>query len=325
MLAYGIFPNVDSPAAIPNMFCSAIPTSINLSGNFFANIFGYILEWIYLLVKNYGLAIIIFSVLVKIVMLPISIRQQKTMKKNEKIQKELKILQIKHKGNPERLNQETMELYKRENVNPFGGCFTIIIQFILLISMFYLVKSPLTYMQKIDNNVIENEIVEIKKVNGEESISKGYPEMSVIKYLKQNNDTENQMYINMDFLGLDLSKVPQENFGDWKVFVIPVLYVISSILSIKLTTNMTNKKKEEKEKKEEKALLTEENKAEMDQEEMAAQMNKSMSLMMPILSVSVSLIAPLGLALYWLINNIIMIIERLMLNKLFSKEEEENG
>lgn len=290
--------------------------------NFFANIFGYILEWIYLLVKNYGLAIIIFSVLVKIVMLPISIRQQKTMKKNEKIQKELKILQIKHKGNPERLNQETMELYKRENVNPFGGCFTIIIQFILLISMFYLVKSPLTYMQKIDNNVIENEIVEIKKVNGEESISQGYPEMSVIKYLKQNNDTENQMYINMDFLGLDLSKVPQENFGDWKVFVIPVLYVISSILSIKLTTNMTNKKKE---KNEEKALLTEENKAEMDQEEMAAQMNKSMSLMMPILSVSVSLIAPLGLALYWLINNIIMMIERLMLNKLFSKEEEENG
>lgn len=294
--------------------------------NFFANIFGYILKWIYLLVKNYGLAIIIFSVLVKIVMLPISIRQQKTMKKNEKIQKELKILQIKHKGNPERLNQETMELYKRENVNPFGGCFTIIIQFILLISMFYLVKSPLTYMQKIDNNVIENEIIEIKKENGEESISKGYPEMSVIKYLKQDNDTENQMYINMDFLGLDLSKVPQENFGDWKVFVIPVLYVISSILSIKMTTNMTNKKKEEKEKnKEEKALLTEENKAEMDQEEMTSQMNKGMSLMMPILSVSVSLIAPLGLALYWLINNIIMMIERLMLNKLFSKEEEENG
>lgn len=294
--------------------------------NFFANIFGYILKCIYLLVKNYGLAIIIFSVLVKIVMLPISIRQQKTMKKNEKIQKELKILQIKHKGNPERLNQETMELYKRENVNPFGGCFTIIIQFILLISMFYLVKSPLTYMQKIDSNIIENEIIEIKKVNGEDSISQGYPEMSVIKYLKQNNDTENQMYINMDFLGLDLSKVPQENLNDWKVFIIPVLYVISSVLSIKLTTNMTNKKKEEKENdKEEKALLTDENKAEMNQEEMTAQMNKSMSLMMPILSVSVSLIAPLGLALYWLINNIIMMIERLMLNKLFSKEEEKNG
>ena len=58
---------------------------------------------------------------------------------------------------------------------------------------------------------------------------------------------------------------------------------------------------------------------------MAAQMNKNMSLMMPILSVSISLVAPLGLALYWLVNNITMIIERLVLNKIFSKEEEENA
>ena len=71
-------------------------------------------------------------------------------------------------------------------------------------------------------------------------------------------------------------------------------------------------------------INTKENK-EMDQEEMAMQMNKNMSLMMPILSVSISLLAPLGLALYWLINNIIMIIERLVLNKFFSKEENENA
>ena len=67
--------------------------------NFFANIFGYILNWIYILVKNYGFAIIIFSVLIKLAMLPLSINQQKTLKKNEKIQKEMKVLQIKHKGN----------------------------------------------------------------------------------------------------------------------------------------------------------------------------------------------------------------------------------
>ena len=94
------------------------------------------------------------------------------------------------------------------------------------------------------------------------------------------------------------------------------------LLVLDLDGTLTNKKKEEKEKKEEKALLTEENKAEMDQEEMAAQMNKSMSLMMPILSVSVSLIAPLGLALYWLINNIIMIIERLIIDKFINQKEE---
>ena len=122
--------------------------------NFFSNIFGYFLNWIYSLFQNYGLSIIIFSILIKLLMLPLSIKQQKAMKKNEKVQKEMKILQVKHKGNPEKLNQEMMELYKREKINPFGGCFSVIIQFILILSMFYLVRSPITYMKKIDKAVI---------------------------------------------------------------------------------------------------------------------------------------------------------------------------
>ena len=290
--------------------------------NFFSNIFGYFLNWIYSLFQNYGLSIIIFSILIKLLMLPLSIKQQKAMKKNEKVQKEMKILQVKHKGNPEKLNQEMMELYKREKINPFGGCFSVIIQFILILSMFYLVRSPLTYMKKIDSAKIEQQITEVKEKNGEQNISKTYPEMAVIEYLKDNDIKENDMYINMDFLGLDLSKVPQENFSDIKVFIIPVLYVISSVVSIKFTTAMTKKKEDNKELRVDKE--NNENK-EMDQEKMAAQMNKNMSLMMPILSVSISLVAPLGLALYWLVNNITMIIERLVLNKIFSKEEEENA
>ena len=206
--------------------------------NFFSNIFGYFLNWIYSLFQNYGLSIIIFSILIKLLMLPLSIKQQKAMKKNEKVQKEMKILQVKHKGNPEKLNQEMMELYKREKINPFGGCFSVIIQFILILSMFYLVRSPITYMKKIDKAVIEQQIVDIKKENGEDTISKGYPEMSIIKYLQKEKLTENDMYINMSFLGLDLSEVPQENYKDIKVFIIPALYVISSIISIKFTTTI---------------------------------------------------------------------------------------
>lgn len=292
--------------------------------DFFANIFGYILNWIYLLVKNYGFAIIIFSVLVKIAMLPLSIKQQKTLKKNEKIQKEMKILQIKHKGNQERLNQEMMELYKREKINPFGGCFSLIIQMVLIIAMFMLVKSPMTYMTKVDDEKITEQIDTIKQEEGEESVSVQYPEMSIIKYLQNNNLKDNEMYINMDFCGLDLSKVPQENAHDITVYIIPVLYVISSIISIKMTTKATQKMQENKEENSNK-LINEDDKKEFDQAEMNAQMNKSMSWMMPILSVSISLVAPLGLALYWLVNNVIMIIERLILNKVFSKEENKDA
>ncbi len=290
--------------------------------SFFSNIFGYVLNWIYLIVQNYGLAIILFSILIKILMLPLSIGQQKTLKKNEKIQKEMKILQIKYGDNKEKLNQELMEIYKREKVNPLSGCFSVIIQFILLISMFYLVRSPLTYMKKIDNSAIEEQKTKIQQEYGEESLSRNYPEMSVIKYAQPGTDSE-KMMLNMNFLGLDLSKVPQENYSDFTVYIIPVLYVISSVISMKIGTVKTTKKDENNE--ESKELINQKDKKEIDQEEMTAQMNKNMSLMMPLLSVSISLVAPLGLALYWLINNVIMIVERLVLNKLFSGEEKENA
>jgi len=105
-----------------------------------SDIFGYILNFIYKFVNNYGVSIIIFSVLLKILLLPLSIKQQKTMKKTEKLQKEMKFIQDKYKNNPEQMNKEIMDLYKRENLNPLGGCFTSIIQIIIIFAMFSLVK-----------------------------------------------------------------------------------------------------------------------------------------------------------------------------------------
>ena len=104
--------------------------------NFFANIFGYILNFLYNLVNNYGLAIILFTLLIKIIMLPLSIKQQKTLKKSSELQEKMKILQFKYKNDPEQLNREVMSLYKEEKMNPFSGCFSAIVQFVLIISIF---------------------------------------------------------------------------------------------------------------------------------------------------------------------------------------------
>lgn len=286
---------------------------------FFSNLFGYALNFVYNFVNNYGLTIIIFSIFIKIIMLPLSIKQQKTLKQNEKLQKEMKIINLKHNGNQEKINQEMMELYRREKINPFGGCLTIIIQFILIIAMFYLVSRPLTYMKKIEPEIIDNKIIEIKEKIGEDNVNGAYPEIKIISYMQERNLTEDDLYINMEFLGLDLSKVPQENFSEWQVYIIPGIYVLTSLISIKITNNMMNKTK-----KEDVIISNDEKKKEeeLNPSDMAAEMNKSMSWMMPVLAVTVSLMAPLGLALYWLINNITMIGERIILNKIFSKEEE---
>ncbi len=285
---------------------------------FISEIFGYVLNFLYGIFNNYGIAIIVFSVLLRIILIPITIKQQKALKKNAKLQKEMKEIQEKYRSNPERLNQETIELYKREKMGPFSGCLSGILQIVIILSVFWLVSKPLTYMKKINPEIIEKYAQELK----EDGTNSSYTEIAIINK-KAAEDPE--VYINMEFLGLDLSKVPTQSLDDYKVYIIPILYVISSIISIKLTTKMSNKNNIKKEKK----LLCEANdknnikeEKQPDEMEMMQQMNNNMSYMMPIMSVLIAIIAPLGLALYWFISNVLMIIERLIIDKFINQKEE---
>ena len=133
--------------------------------DFFSNIFGYVLNIIYEIVKNYGLAIILFSILLKLLLLPLTIKQQKTLKKSQKLQVKLKEIQDKYSNNPEKLNQETIDLYKREKMSPFSGCLSSIVQLLIILSVFWLVSQPLTYMKKVDKEIIEGYKQEIQTEN----------------------------------------------------------------------------------------------------------------------------------------------------------------
>lgn len=294
-----------------------------------ANLFGYLLNFLYNVFNNYGIAIIVFTILLRIILIPITVSQQKSMKKNAKVQEKMKEIQKKYKNNPEKLNQETIELYKREKVSPFSGCLSSIIQIILIISVFWLVSKPLTYMKKVDSNKVNEYIEQIKTEEGKAS---AYPEIQIIQ-TKSAEDSE--VAINMDFLGLDLSKVPNQNLKDITVYIIPVLYVITSFVSIKMTNNMQDKAKEKKkaeqqkkatennETSEEKALISEEEAKSEEAMEAMQNMTKSMNYMIPIMSITIAFIAPLGLALYWLVSNIAMIIERIIINKVSENKKEE--
>ena len=284
---------------------------------FFANIFGFILNFINDFVGNYGLAIILFTLLIKLIMLPLSIKQQRTMKKSAKLQEQIKVLQFKYKNDPEKLNREMMDLYKKENMSPFSGCLSTIVQFILLISIFYMVRFPLTYMERIDKTQIDTYVQQIKDDGME--VSQAYSEIDVVReldYLKEKfpeDENLTKINLNMQFCGIDLSKIPQQNLGDWTVYIIPILYIISTFISMRITTAMQNSSKK---KKDDVIDITENKEEERNEmEDAMAQSNKMMSWMMPIMSVSISLVAPLGLALYWLVNNILMIGERLILDK----------
>ena len=284
---------------------------------FISEIFGYLLNFLYNIFQNYGIAIIVFSVILRIILIPLTVKQQTTMRKSSKIQAKMQELQQKYKNNPEKLNQEMMELYKTEKMNPLSGCFSSIIQLLIILSVFWLVSQPLTYMKKVDPQVIENYKTEIQQENG--SSSSYYPEIEIIE--KKGAEDEN-VYINMDFLGIDLSKVPTASLNDWRVYIIPVLYVITSFISIKMTTSAQKKAM----KKKEIVIENGETKQPDDLDSSMQQMNNTMLYMMPIMSISIAIVAPLGLALYWLVSNVLMIIERLIIDKVMTnKEEQENG
>lgn len=280
-----------------------------------AGVFGYLLNFIYDLVNNYGLAIILFTIAVQIILLPFSIKQQKTLIKNSEIQAKLKDLQSKYKNDQVRLGQETMNLYKTEKMSPFSGCLTSILQLIIFVSIFTLVRQPLTYMNGMTQDQIQQYIDKYQI-----SEQSNYKEIDIIREAKREGD--DSIAIEMQFLGIDLSNIPSRNWSDWTVYIIPGLYVISSMISMKLTTRQRKKKEltnSTNKNVDEKALVQ---KDEDDVYDAMESMNKQMSIMIPIMAVSVAIISPLGLALYWLVNNIMTTLLRLILNKFFDKKDE---
>ncbi|MCI8470634.1 MAG: YidC/Oxa1 family membrane protein insertase [Clostridia bacterium] len=293
---------------------------------FFASIFGYLLAFLYNIVNNYGIAIILFTLIIKLLLLPLSIKQQRTMKKSAKLQEKMKVIQFKYKNDPEKMNQEIMSLYKTEKMSPFSGCLTAIIQMLLLLSIFYLVRCPITYMEKIASEDINKYVTQLQEEGKE--VSKAYPEIDLIReynWLKGKNPEDSnieKLDLQMAFLGLDLSKIPQQNMADYTVYIIPILYIISSFISIRMTTAMQQQNKKKKETVIDGATGEEvdEKENEMDA---VMQTNKMMSWMMPIMSISIAFVAPLGLALYWLVSNVLMIFERLILNKVIKQEDGE--
>ncbi len=282
-----------------------------------SSLFGYLLNALYTVFNNYGIAIIVFSVILRIILVPITIKQQKSLKTSAKLQEQMKEIQRKYKNNPEKLNQETIDLYKREKVSPFAGCFSSIIQLVIILSVFWLVSQPLTYMKKIDTDVINDYKTQLQQEGNQST----YAEIAIInKYGEQ----DERVRLNMDFLGLDLSKVPSSNLGDWTVYIIPLLYVISSVVSIKISNNFTKKKKDDKK------AITDGSQVKVEDEpnelEAMEAMNKNMMYMLPLMSVFIAFIAPLGLALYWFISNVLIIIEKIIIDSVMKhKEEKENA
>lgn len=292
---------------------------------------GFIIKLIYDLVQNYGLAIIFFTIITKLLLMPLTVKSQKAMKKQQKIQPFLQELQAKYKNDPEKLQQETMKLYKENNISMAGGCLPLLIQFPILISLYSVIRKPLTYLSGVDFNLTENieRAGEIVKNMGEQFpdiIGKlvNTPVTDIVKnYQIQLStwcglfDNADPWVLNFDFLGLDMSAVPKVsidyifsgNFTDWSrilLIIIPALAVFTTWLSMKLSQKMSGQQQQ---------ANTEDNPA--------ASMSKSMNLMMPIMTGFFAFTLPSGLGLYWIASNIMQLIQQVLIDMYFKKKGDD--
>ena len=288
---------------------------------------GWVIQQIYNLVANYGVAIIIFTILIKLVLLPLNIHSQKAMRKQQKIQPILAELQEKYKNDQEKLNREMMKLYKDNNISMMGGCLPMFIQMPILIGLYQVIQKPLSYFKGVDwmTQEVIDKVYMLRDAmaphigNLAQQTEEQLANMSQIQLSKWAgivNGASDPWVINFNFLGLDLSTVPSEAFhyimrldfsdiGKVLLLLIPVLAVLMSLLTNKITTMQTGQNTKAAENTQ------------------AGQMQKSMLWMMPVMSGFFTLTLPSGLGVYWIISSLMQIVQQLALNFYFDKKGEE--
>ena len=152
--------------------------------NFFGGILGYLLWALYLLVRNYGVAIIIFTVVLKVILFPTNIKQQKNMAAQAKMQAKTKELQEKYGNNRQKYSEEVQKLYEKEGVSPTGGCLTTLLPFPIMFGIYYSVLYPLQNVLHIGKDVITKATDMMQTIPGVSSqfLSGQNAEMDIIKH-----------------------------------------------------------------------------------------------------------------------------------------------
>ncbi len=209
--------------------------------NFFGSILGYLLWFLYTIFKNYGIAIILFTIVLKLVMFPTSLKQQKSMASQTKLAEKQKELQKKYANNKAKYNEELQKLYEKEGVNPTSGCLTTLLPFPIMLGIYYSVIMPLSNTLHIASDTVREATDYISKLPGMVSANTGiYSELQIIRNfdaLKDNltmfsaEDIEkiSEFSKGFKFLGLDLLATPQGSALSTFLWLIPVLSLVSSV------------------------------------------------------------------------------------------------
>ena len=280
-------------------------------------LFGYPLGWImwllYTVIPNYGICLILFTVMVRAILFPLSIKQQKSSAKMSVFQPKMTEIQKKYANNKEKQQEEMMKLYQDHGYNPMSGCLPLLIQFPILFGIIDVVYNPLKHILRIPSDVI-TQLSDIMSQHVAQ-FNSYQAELQIVSAI-QNPDTAGWFssvgaeYVdkiaNFDYslFGLNLGIVPEISLN-WMILV-PILSGVTSFL-VSLVSMKTNPS--------------------MNANQQSGCMMKGMMYGMPLFSVWIAFTVPVGVGIYWIISNVLAGAQSIILNKMYSpsryKEEYE--
>ncbi|MGN1059940.1 MAG: YidC/Oxa1 family membrane protein insertase [Clostridia bacterium] len=270
---------------------------------------GYLFRYIYLLLQNYGWTLVLFTVITKAILLPLSIKQQKSMNKMQAIQPRLQELQKKYQYDKEKLNQETMKLYQANKINPMGGCLPLLIQFPLLIALYNIIRSPLSYVVQLGKHglpTIEAVHTALTALGSTVQIN---DQIGIAAEMTRLSDGlaaafpgVNMMHIDFTFFGLNLAQTPSLTTLS-PLLIIPLLAGLTTFLTSWLSNKMNGQS--------------------TSSTEGTAGTMQMMTYFFPLMTVFFSISLPAGLGFYWTLSNIIQIVQQYVMHQFFPAGKPE--
>ena len=265
---------------------------------------GYVMEWIYKLLPNYGWDIILFTLLINIVKIPLQLSQQKSMAKMSAFQPMLQEIQTKYKDKPEKQQEEMLKLQQDYGYNPTAGCVPMLLNFLVMFGVIGVVYNPLQRIFHISAAALTNagEALTAAGVNFtaitrdttiiSQLVAGGNAELLKC-FTAEQIATITEFSQHMTFLGIDLTRVPK--IGLSLDIVLPLLSVITMLLSTHISMKASGQ-----------------------------QMQGSMKLtmyMMPLMYLFFCFTYPQAFSLYYVISNIVMTVQTQVMRKMYDPEK----
>ena len=294
--------------------------------------FAWLVRLFYNLTNSYGVALILFTLVIKLIMLPFQMKSKKSMMRMSRVSGQMQELQKRYAKNQAKLQEEMQKLYEEEGVNPMSGCLWSLIPFPILIALYSIIRQPITHFMMLSKDVLQTvvqsaadagvnltNIVMMDKATGTPALKDGlyqlasYGQINLVKAVQEMglSTPEGWFDMNYNFLGLDLTATPWEYVKSFTftwavigVILIPILAGLSQFVFSKLTM-----------------------KTQPQADAAGGASMKSMMYMMPLMSVYIAFIMPAALGVYWIAQSVFSLIQEAILNKTFSaklSEEEED-